>query len=416
MSRQIFPLRLRQGDGAKFRAMIVRRSDRVATRAKILLKRAAGETQRQVARELGVARSTVVFAETTYRQRGLDGVFDKPRPGRPRLDKRNQMKNYAARAMKNLLPRSEILDHLTGLCGKIVEDKQGQQNRKDALQGRNIFDTVVSKLRASAGIQNDVEQLARIAGLPKDYRGVQIFSASSFQPIRKCRENGLRIVHADGHRLSRRSSGNGKIYWCTPDRQISIGEHQILRVLRRALGRAADKLWTEAIDHISLHELPIDHRMRVDRFRQFTRRGLQEAKREKGVTERELIILPKGADAMVKLALQRRLELVEQRIQDFQSLEEQIVLNQERRLKGKEDQELMRLGEMDVWIMVVFAWNERRVDHMQLRQALLKKIESERNKWLQEHSVSDVFCQNGLSSNVDRICLPIKSRSQRHKE
>ena len=56
----------------------------MARRARIVLLAADGEPLDRIARELGVQRNVVRTWVDRYREAGLAGVQDRPRPGRPR--------------------------------------------------------------------------------------------------------------------------------------------------------------------------------------------------------------------------------------------------------------------------------------------------------------------------------------------
>jgi transposase len=55
----------------------------LAERAKILLLAAEGISNAEIARQVGCSRPTVILWRQRYSQHGLDGLDDKPRPGRP---------------------------------------------------------------------------------------------------------------------------------------------------------------------------------------------------------------------------------------------------------------------------------------------------------------------------------------------
>jgi len=57
---------------------------RAVTRARIVLLAAAGVSNREIARRLGCSRTTVVTWRGRFFEEGLDGLTDRPRPGRPR--------------------------------------------------------------------------------------------------------------------------------------------------------------------------------------------------------------------------------------------------------------------------------------------------------------------------------------------
>jgi transposase len=63
------------------RAVLVRR-------ARILLLAAEGVANTQIAQRVGVSRPTVIACRRRYVRRGLDGLPDRPRPGRPQTVRR----------------------------------------------------------------------------------------------------------------------------------------------------------------------------------------------------------------------------------------------------------------------------------------------------------------------------------------
>jgi transposase len=66
----------------------------LAERAKILLLAAEGVANVEIARRVGCSRPTVILWRRRYTQHGLDGMDDKPRPGRPqtvRADRRAEI-------------------------------------------------------------------------------------------------------------------------------------------------------------------------------------------------------------------------------------------------------------------------------------------------------------------------------------
>ena len=79
------PLRLRRGDRAGLEAMVRKRTipQRLAFRAQILLYCADGLPHRQIKRRLRTSVDTVLRWRNRYQQEGLDGLDDRPRPGRP---------------------------------------------------------------------------------------------------------------------------------------------------------------------------------------------------------------------------------------------------------------------------------------------------------------------------------------------
>ena len=57
---------------------------RVVYRARIVLLRGEGLGPSEVAERVGCDRTTVWRTEERYREQGLEALFDRPRPGRPR--------------------------------------------------------------------------------------------------------------------------------------------------------------------------------------------------------------------------------------------------------------------------------------------------------------------------------------------
>ena len=98
MPRQIPPLECSQEDKARLTAIRRSRTEdaRIVERAKIVLARVAGKEIRQVARDLKVSVPTVTKWCKRFSLRGLKGLRDDPRPGKPpRYDVafRNQVLN-----------------------------------------------------------------------------------------------------------------------------------------------------------------------------------------------------------------------------------------------------------------------------------------------------------------------------------
>ena len=56
----------------------------LALRCRIVLAAAGGEPSREIAVRLGCTRSTVGRWRGRFAERGLDGLHDEPRPGKPR--------------------------------------------------------------------------------------------------------------------------------------------------------------------------------------------------------------------------------------------------------------------------------------------------------------------------------------------
>src|SRR5512132_3852397 len=59
-------------------------------RAKILLLAVQGTSNTEIAQQVGCSRPTVILWRHRYTQAGLDGLLDKPRPGRPQTVRRDR--------------------------------------------------------------------------------------------------------------------------------------------------------------------------------------------------------------------------------------------------------------------------------------------------------------------------------------
>lgn len=79
------PLQLRAGDKEKLEAMVRKRTmaQRMAFRARIILHCGQGLPHRQIKRLLRTSVDTIVRWRGRYKEQGIDGLEDKPRPGRP---------------------------------------------------------------------------------------------------------------------------------------------------------------------------------------------------------------------------------------------------------------------------------------------------------------------------------------------
>jgi transposase len=85
MPRQASPLECSEEDKTRLKAIRKSRSEdaRIVERAKIVLARLAGKEIRQVARDLKVSIPTVTKWCKRFSLRGLRGLLDDPRPGKP---------------------------------------------------------------------------------------------------------------------------------------------------------------------------------------------------------------------------------------------------------------------------------------------------------------------------------------------
>src|ERR1700754_1621358 len=85
-NRSAAALVLRAGDRERL-ALLTRRSSvraGLAQRARIVLLAAEGLSNTAIAERVGVSRPTVIGWRSRYGQRGVKGLFDEPRSGRPR--------------------------------------------------------------------------------------------------------------------------------------------------------------------------------------------------------------------------------------------------------------------------------------------------------------------------------------------
>src|SRR6059036_3866561 len=57
----------------------------LARRSRIVLLAAEGLTRREIAERVGCHPNTVTLWRTRFAERGVEGLLDEPRPGRPRM-------------------------------------------------------------------------------------------------------------------------------------------------------------------------------------------------------------------------------------------------------------------------------------------------------------------------------------------
>ena len=78
-------LRLGAGDRKRLEAVVRKRTSpqRDVLRARIILLCADGLPHRQIKRELHTSVDTIIRWRSRYKQEGLEGLKDRPRPGRP---------------------------------------------------------------------------------------------------------------------------------------------------------------------------------------------------------------------------------------------------------------------------------------------------------------------------------------------
>ena len=72
----------------------------VATRSRIVLAAAEGQTNSAVAERMGIARSTVAMWRDRFAEQRLDGLADEPRPGRPRTVTDDQIQQLITQTLE----------------------------------------------------------------------------------------------------------------------------------------------------------------------------------------------------------------------------------------------------------------------------------------------------------------------------
>jgi hypothetical protein len=93
----------------------------LAQRAKILLLAAQGTSNTEIAQQVGCSRPTVILWRHRYTQAGLDGLDDKPRPGRPQTVRRDRRAEILA---VTLSPPPEHLG-VTHWSSRLLADQLG---------------------------------------------------------------------------------------------------------------------------------------------------------------------------------------------------------------------------------------------------------------------------------------------------
>ena len=93
----------------------------LAERAKILLLAAQGTSNTEIAHQVGCSRPTVILWRRRYAQGGLDGLLDRPRPGRPQTVRRGRRAEILA---VTLSPPPEHLG-VTHWSSRLLADQLG---------------------------------------------------------------------------------------------------------------------------------------------------------------------------------------------------------------------------------------------------------------------------------------------------
>jgi transposase len=76
----------------------------LATRSRIVLAAAEGESNARIAQRLGVSRPTVTKWRARFAEQRLDGLLDEPRPGRPRTVSDEKVEEVIVRALESPPP------------------------------------------------------------------------------------------------------------------------------------------------------------------------------------------------------------------------------------------------------------------------------------------------------------------------
>jgi transposase len=103
MGRPTKPIVLTEEERRKLQEWVRRpkTSQRLATRARIVLGCAEGRENRQVARELRITDQTVCKWRERFRAKGLEGLADEPRPGAPRKISDAQVEALITRTLES---------------------------------------------------------------------------------------------------------------------------------------------------------------------------------------------------------------------------------------------------------------------------------------------------------------------------
>ncbi len=100
------PITLQPAERQKLE-MLARRpktAQRLALRSKIVLRAADGSSNQEIARQLGCTGATVCKWRERFRQQGLDGLADEPRPGAPRRITDAQVEEAVTRTLEGTPP------------------------------------------------------------------------------------------------------------------------------------------------------------------------------------------------------------------------------------------------------------------------------------------------------------------------
>src|SRR5215210_1430326 len=101
MARAAVVIELSEVEERELRALLRRPSvsQQQALRARIVLRAAEGATNTQIAAEVGVSLPTVSLWRRSFSERGLEGLADAPRSGRPRQIDDDEVQRVLAKTL-----------------------------------------------------------------------------------------------------------------------------------------------------------------------------------------------------------------------------------------------------------------------------------------------------------------------------
>ena len=122
-------------------------SNSLALRARIILLRNKGKTPHEITAMLDCHRNSVRNWENRFIQEGLEGLYDKPKPGRPRSFSPGRQNNYSFDCLPGAIPmgtcRTNPLDNIdTSVCNQKGENYSTDKHDDDtAIFTRDGFET-----------------------------------------------------------------------------------------------------------------------------------------------------------------------------------------------------------------------------------------------------------------------------------
>ena len=93
----------------------------LSRRARMVLQMADGESNSAVARRFRVSRPTVTMWRTRFRERGIAGLHNELKPGRPRSTSEEQIAELINTALKKR-PKGKTHWSRRGLAGRVPQD------------------------------------------------------------------------------------------------------------------------------------------------------------------------------------------------------------------------------------------------------------------------------------------------------